>query len=54
MAWCPADRNSAQAPRLERALLLVALLRLALALPLVVRASPVERSQVLRAVAAPS
>ena len=52
-AWCPVDRNSAPAPQLERALLLAALLRQVPALPLVVLASPVERSQVLRAVGEP-
>ena len=52
-AWFPVDRNSAPAPQLERALLLAALLRQVPALPLVVLASPVERSQVLRAVGEP-
>jgi hypothetical protein len=53
-AWFPADRNSAPALQLERALLLVALLRQVPALSSVVLASPVARSQVPRAVGVPS
>jgi len=53
-AWFPVDRNSAPALQLERALLLAALLQQVPDLPRVVLASPVARSQVLRALGVPS
>jgi len=49
MAGCPADRNSATAPRLETGLAVVALLRRGdLALPLVVRHCRRDYSRALR------